>query len=507
MIHNYLKIAWRNILKNKVFSVINILGLSLGIAVCVLITLYVKDEFTFDQFQENKQNIYRLVVDSKTGNDPIEHYGVTGMKHGEEFKKQVPEVKSMVRLAGKRFNIRHNNEVLVQEASQVDSNFFTIFTADFIEGSAYKALDSPNSIVISETVAKRFFGNEKALGKFLAIDVEDEFRNFTIAGVIQNSPQNSTIQNNLLMPFDYSKKYENFWMNFYLSTFFTFTPNAQVSSIEKKFEVIYANDSKEEFAQAKKEYNFNSLYTFRLQPFLDIHLNRTYQSGGGLKKGGNPLFSYFLSGIALFILIIACTNFVNISISHSSQRSKEIGVRKVMGGERQNLIFQFLSESFTLNLCAFLLALVWVQMTLPTFNGLINKSLSLSYLFDWKLIGIFGGLFLLTGFLAGFYPALVLSSYQPVDTLYGRFKIKGKNLLQKSLIIFQFGLATFFIIMTLVQYRQVDLFTSKSLGYDDKNLVVINTNSSSKEKGEIFMEELKRNPNIVATAARNEDPG
>jgi putative ABC transport system permease protein len=373
-----------------------------------------------------------------------------------------------------------------------------------LEGNAKTALKSPNSIVISERIANRFFGEEIALGKTIDLEIRGEYLTFNIDGVVKNSPENSTIQINLLVPFDYSKPHESSWLNIYVSTFFKINKGVNIANVEKKFDVIYAKEGRAEILKAQKDWNFDGDFSFKLQPLLSVHLDRKYQSNGGTKPAGNVLFSYFLSAIALFILIIACTNFINISISHSIQRAKEIGIRKVMGSFRHNLISQFMSESFLLCFVSFILSIFWLQIALPTFNALVDKSLAFEYLFDIKLFLLFIGIFLLTAFLAGFYPALILSSYQPIETLYGKFKLSNKNLMQKSLTVLQFGLATFFIVLTIVQLRQVDLFSAKPLGYNPENLVLINTHSNDKSKGEVLMNELRKNPNIVSVSARNE---
>ncbi len=506
MIRNYLKIAWRGIVKNKIYSIINILGLSIGIAVCILITLFVKDEFSFDRFQKNKDVIFRLVLDDTNSKGMKSTFGDTGMIHGESFSKQIPEIESLVRIRSEMYNIKNKNEIFEQTATRVDSAFFSVFNADFIEGKPYKALGTPNSIVISEKVAKRYFGNDKAIGNTLAIEIDNRFQDYLITGVTKNTPENSTVQIDLLIPFDYTKPRENQdngWINFYLNTFFKVKPGANLANIEKKMAGIFEREGKAELLQAQKDYNYDSFLTFKLQPFVEMHLSREYRAQNGLKDSSNATLSFVLSGLALFILIIACINFINITTSHSIQRSKEIGIRKVVGGERKQLIFQFLGEAFLLNLVAFLLALIWVQIALPSFNDMSGKALAISYLFDYKLISIFLVIFLLTGFLAGFYPSLILSAFQPAETLYGRFKFGSKNLLQKSLIVLQFGLATFFIIMSIVQYRQVNLFTSKNLGYNAENLVVVSSRSSDKVKGEAFIQELKANPSIVDVAPRN----
>lgn len=504
MISNYLKIAWRNITNNKLYSVINVLGLSLGLAVCLLITLFVKDELSFDQFQSRKHEIYRLVSDEISPSGEINRIGISGMVQGATFKSQVPEIENMVRIQGERFNIKHNNEIFTQEASKVDSSFFSVFDAEFVEGTPYKALADPQSIVISEDVAKRFFGNQKALGKSLAINYDNTFQNFTITGVTKKMPINSSIQIELMMPLHHDKQQDDQWINFYMNTFFTIKAGANIAAIEQKFAKIYATDAKEQILQAQKEWNYKSQLVWKLQPFLDMHLSREYQAQNGVKESGNKLFSYFLSGIAAFILLIACINFINIAISRSMKRAKEIGVRKVMGSQRKQLILQFLSESALLTLMAFMVAIIFTILALPTFNDLSDKALSFSYLLDTKLILLYIGIFILTAFLAGFYPALVLSGFKPVETLYGRFRFGGKNILQKSLTVLQFGLATFFILLTIMQFKQVDLLLNQDLGYNDKNIMIVNVGGVERSKGDFFMSELMKNPNIQKTAPRQQ---
>ncbi len=503
MIKNYFKIAWRTIEKNKLYSFINITGLSIGLAACMLITLFVKDEFSFDKFQAHKNEIYRLVVNETSPNGEKFQFGTTGMVHGPAFQKQIPALQSMVRMEGGEVNIKYKNEVFVQNTNYVDSNFFEMFSADFIEGNAHKALSDPYNIVISEDVAKHFFGDKKAVGQTLAIEKNSTFENYTITAVTKKSPQNSSIQISLMMPFDYKNNGDKHWINFHLNTFFTVTPGANIANIEKQLAAIFKTTGAIDLAQAKKDWNYENQLKFVLQPFLAMHLSREYRAENGLKGSSNVTLSLVLSGLGLFILLIACINFVNISISHSLQRAKEIGVRKVMGGQRKQLILQFMSESFLLNTAAFLLAVVLTILLLPIFNDLTSKSLAFTYLFDLKLILIFLFIFLLTSFLAGFYPALVLSAYKPVQILYGKFRLTGKNIWLKTLVVFQFGLATFFIILAIIQYKQVNLFTTKYLGYEDRNVVLINTGGSKADKGTVFMNEIKKNKDILAIAPRN----
>ena len=471
MITNNIKIAWRNIVKNPLYSFINISGLAIGLALCSLITLFVKDELSFDQFYTKKKEIYRLVVEEKSPDGKIHKFGQTGLVHGPAFKQQVSTIENMVRYQQQHYPVKINGDITVQSAFLVDSTYFNMFDATFIDGSQYKALHDAQSMVITKNLAEKYFNTTAAVGKSLNINFEGEFQNFIVTGVIENPPVNSSMQAEMLIPIQKSKNKDNHWINFYINTFFELKKGADIANIEKQFATIYATGAKEQIAQAVKEWNFKNQITFKLQPFLDIHLSKEFKAVNGMKESGNVLFSYFLSGIALFILLIACINFINLAIARSVQRSKEVGVRKVVGSTRKQLVVQFLSESFLLNSFAFILGGILAYAALPVFNDLSDKQLAFSYLFDGKLMVIFMGIFVLTGFLAGFYPALVLSGFKPVETLYGRFTLGGENLLQKSLIVFQFTLASFFIIFAIVQYRQANLFVNKDLGYNDKNLI------------------------------------
>ena len=503
MLQNYLKIALRNLFHNKVFSFINIAGLSIGLACCMLIVLYTKDEVSYDRFHKNVNNIYRITSTETSPEGKVNKFGITGMTPGPVFARQIPEIDKFVRLQGDRLNIKKGTDILAQEATKVDSSFFSVFTFDFVEGSSKTALKDPQSIVITEEVAEKYFGSKSALGKTLSIDYDGGFQEFTVSGVIKKAPQNSSIKVELLLPFHRDKNTDNQWINFYLNTFVTLKPLANPKTVEAKFARIYAHDAKEQIAEAKKSWNYTSKIQYGLQPMLAMHLSTDFKAQNGLHDDSNPMYSYVLMGLAAFLLLIACINFVNLTVARSVKRSKEIGIRKVIGGDRKQLIYQFMGESFVLSLIAFLFAFVLVELTLPLFNSLSNKSLSVSYLFDYKLITAYFLLFILTGFLAGFYPALVLSDFRPVDTLYGRFKFASRNYLQKSLVVFQFSLATFMMMATLILYYQFDFLTHQNLGYDDKNIVMIETGRMTRTETDVFRNELLKNPDIQQVAPKS----
>jgi len=284
------------------------------------------------------------------------------------------------------------------------------------------------------------------------------------------------------------------------------SPQADTKMVETNMKKFYDEDTKESIRSLTAKYGpevADWKADYQLQPLLDMHLNKDLAAHNGLSDASNPVYSYILSGIAIFILLIASINFVNLTIARSVKRAKEIGIRKVVGGERKQLIIQFLGESVLLCLFAFSLAVMIVQWILPVFNNLSNKALAISYLFDIKLVAGYFLLFLLTAFLAGFYPALVLSGFSPVQTLYSRFNLNGKNFLQKGLVVLQFSLASFLIIATLTIYAQFNFLTTEKLGYDDSNLVGVEKGHLTRDQAALFKSELLKNPTITDATFKN----
>jgi len=510
MFYNYIKIAIRNLKRNRVYSIINILGLSIGLACCMLIILYNKDEASYDRFHKNVDNIYRITVQQFDSSGKLSSTsGITGMVPGPTFKREIPEVKEFVRMVDDRWSVKIGTEIYEQYAFKVDDNFFSVFSFPMIAGDPAKALADIHSVVLSEEVAKKFFGNANAMGKTLELPSGENgaFEVFTVSGIVPKSPQNSSIKISMLLPLKLSERNnggDKEWLNFYLNTFIVLQPGANIKTVEAKFKKVYETDSKQQIADAVKTFNFKESYIYGLQPLLEMHLSTDYRSENGLADASNPLYARILSAIAAFILIIACINFVNLTIARSLKRAKEIGIRKVIGGERKQMIMQFLGESYLVTLAAFVFALMLVFLVLPVFNQLSNKALAFSYLMDVKLIIGYIILFIITGFLAGFYPALIISKFDPAETLYNRLRFSGKNYLAKSLVILQFTLATFLIIATLTIYSQFNFLTKQDLGYNDKNIVTVPTGSMKAGKLNLIREELLKNPSIVKVAGRHE---
>ena len=507
MTWNFFKIAWRNLIRNKIYSFINILGLSLGLACAMLIMLYVKDEVSYDKFHTDVDTIYRVVSarEDKDGNE--RKNSNTGFLQGPVFTDNVPEIDAFVRIQVGRKDVKMDTEVVSEDLLYVDPNFFSMFSFPVVYGNQETSLKDPQSVVISEELATKQFGTTDAVGKTLMLREGEAFVPYTVTAITKKCPQNSSIKFDMLLPFKASNEEmangEN-WFNSFLNTFVTVKPGSNLGLVNDKIQKTYLSESAEAAKIISERYgDMGALGVYSLQPFTDMHLNKELPAQNGLSDASNPMYSYILSGIALFVLLIACINFVNLTVARSVRRSKEIGIRKVVGGERKQLIVQFLGESFLLCFFAFALAIVLVQLALPVFNELSNKVLTLSYLFDAKLILGYMALFIVTGLLAGFYPALVLSNYNPVETLYSRFILSGKNYLQKSLVVLQFALASFLIISTLVIYKQFNFLTTQELGYDDSNLVVVEKEGLTRDQFSLFKEQLKSDPNIVDVAGKN----
>ena len=508
MIKNYFKTAWRNLTRNKVYSFINVAGLSLGLACAMLIMLYVKDEVSFDRFHKNVTNIYRIVLKSKYNGQEREG-GNTGFLQGPRFAQNVPGIKSFVRFQHTTEDMKVGADVQSQRMFRVDSSFFSVFTFPLEYGNPQTCLTEPHSVVFSEDEARKQFGTTDAIGKIVMLKDDSVFVPYKVTAVAKNCPQNSSIRFNILLPFKESQadaKNNDLWFNYFLNTFLVLNNNADRKKVQTQMQRYYQSNASDAFAVMLKKLGIDasmlSMDTYFLQPFTDMHLDTKLPAKNGLSSASDPSYSYILSLIALFVLLIACINFVNLTVARSVKRAKEIGIRKVIGSSRKQLVKQFFGESFLLCFIAFLLAMLLTKLSLPLFNSLANKQLTLSYLLDAKLVVGFILLFIVTGLLAGFYPALVLSAFEPAKTLYNRFSFSGKNYFQKVLVVLQFMLASFLIVCTLVIFMQFNYLSEAKLGYDDSNLIVVDKNADHIDDG-VFKNELLTNSTILGVSATN----
>lgn len=505
MIRNYFITTLRTLLRNRFFSVVNIFGLSVGIASCLLIILYAKDEMSYDHFHSKADRIYRITADITNEQGKINKTGTSGIMHGPRFKAGIPEIEEQVRLVSDVSYIKTSTDIVEQEAFWADEHFFDVFTFKAIHGSLDNALTDPGSIVISKATAKKFFGQTDVIGRTLMIKIQNAFEPFLVSAVIENSPENSSIDPQLLLSMNRYVQFnrDNYWMNFFLNTFILLKENTSPADLPAKFQKVFETEAAEQLKQMKKELGFTEEIAFGLQPLKEVHLSTDYPATNGLRNASNPVYSYILCGIALFILVIACINFINLTIARSLKRKKEIGVRKVVGGRRRQLIWQFLGETFLLCAFSLLTAIVMAILAIPFFNHLSGKALSFSYLLDTKLALAFSAFFIFTVVLSGSYPALVLSSFSPVETLYNRFRFHGKNYLSKSLIVLQFALATFLVIATITVHSQFTYMTDYDIGYDKSNVLIVSTGSMNRHKLETLKQQLLSDPSVkIVTGQR-----
>jgi ABC-type antimicrobial peptide transport system permease subunit len=509
MIATYLKIALRNLLSNKLFSAIKIGGLAVGLMVCMLILLYTKDEISYDRFHANAANIYRIVQTMQLGKDKPFSIGITQNPLGPAFKKEIPGIDQFVRQNQIETTIKQGTKIYNENPLFVDSNFFSVFSFPLIYGNRNNPLDDVHSIVLSKEAAKKYFPlmGADAVGQTLELKMSDSFEVFKVTAIAEDAPQNSSLRFDFLVPIAYANRNDknHGWLGGSVNTFLLLSSKANKEQVLWKMQSVFEENTKDQIQHAKQEMGVEASDKLGLQPFTDIHLSEKYGTDNGLNEGNSPTYSYILSAIAIFILVIACINFINLAVAQSLKRSREIGIRKVIGGTRKQLIWQFLIESFLVSLFAFGIAIILTYVFLPEFNLLSGKKLSLAYLSDYKLYLGYLALLLMTSILAGIYPSLFLSAFKPVSVLYSNRKLMGKNYFTRGLIVLQFALAIFLIIGTIAVYSQLSFVFHKDLGYDPKNLLKIDLpfSKSNDQILSLFKNRLEGEHSIIGIAGRN----
>jgi putative ABC transport system permease protein len=489
MIQNYLKIAWRNLLKHKSFSLINILGLAIGIAACMIIFLYVHDELTFDLYNVKADRIARVTTRMHTPESDLVIATSPVMLAGT-LKRDYPEVESTARLLNASAKVKSKGEMYSEESFyKTEQNVFSVFSFDFLEGSSMDALQNPGSIVITETIAKKYFGKETAQGKTMTCNGED----LRVTGVVKDRPANSDIKIDALLYADFSKT--TVWMDdFDNFTFILFYTKPDLKQFQHKLV-----DLSRKYIQPELDAGGGPggagryKIEFELEPLGAVHF-----SAGKLADTpkGNKQFNYVFSLLAVFILIIALLNYINLSTTKSTERAREVGIRKVSGASQFQLIRQFLFESIFLLMIACLLAIGLVEMGLPFFNKLLQTQLFLRWSNGLLFMVM---IFSVTLSLAGLYPAFVLSAFQPVKVLKGnwRHSIKGVAL-RKTITISQFTIAAALILGTTVIYNQMKFVQEKDLGFNKNQLldIFLPRDSVYMSSVKAFQNDLRSRPEI-----------
>ncbi len=510
MIANYIKISIRHIWQNKLYSFINVSGLAIAITCVLLAVLYIKDERSFDSFHKKKENLYRIITNVTDNKGEGKTVAGTGQPQGPTFKEAVPEILDYTRLMGGdiKGDVVANNKTLNLQMLFVDENFFRIFSFPLLRGDAGTVLNDISSVVITETVARKYFNSIDVIGKTMNLDGDPSAKRLgkpmLITGVAKDIPRNSSIRFEILLPFRFIQLSftDVNWLNQYLGTFLLLQPAANLDAVIQKFNKVYAVHAKDQVAENKKAYNYDPKISFGLQHISEMHLNpmRTGTGGreGGIVNESNPVFSYLFLGIAVFILLMAGINFINISIAGSLKRAKEVGVRKISGGSKQQIVFQFLFESAIICVIAFALSVLLTNITLPLFNELAGKQLLWKEFLEWQLVWWCAGILLIITLLTGFYPAYLLSSFKPREVLYNKQKLSGRNIFGSALVVLQFSLAVFFIITTLIYYLQMDFIRTKELGYNPYQVIKTNINGDREIKPvqELLRNELAKEPAI-----------
>ncbi len=502
MVKNYLKIAWRNLVRNKTFSLLNIIGLAIGLACFILMALYVADELSYDRYNEKAGRIYRINSDIVFGGNKL-HMAVACDPMGATLKKDYPQVEEYVRFfnsSGSKLIKKGNEFINENQVVHADSTLFNVFTLPAIAGDTKTALNEPNTVVVSESAAKKYFGTTDAIGKTIETN-DNNSTLYKVTAVIRDIPRTSHFHFDFIFSMD-NVNYQ--WGN-YLSmnhqTYIVLKKGTDYKAFEKNFTQVI---DKYVLPQAKEFMNISSMDEFRkagnnlefsLMPLTDIHLysDRTPELG----VNGNIQYVYIFAAVALFVLLIACINFMNLSTARSSNRAKEVGIRKVLGTEKKSLIGQFLTESILMAGISLIIAVVLTALFISYFNDISGKELAIAELLKPQYL-----LFLLilpfaVGALAGSYPAFYLSSFRPIAVLKGKINsgFKRSNL-RNILVIFQFTISIFLIIGTIVIYRQLNYIQTKKLGFNKDQLLTIN-GTGALSSPEAFKTEVSKMTGVI----------
>ncbi|RDB05351.1 ABC transporter permease [Runella aurantiaca] len=496
MLTNYFKIAWRNLMKNKTFSFINIAGLAIGLCCFMLIALYVTDELSYDRFHEKAGRIYRIHSAIRFGGTDL-NLAVTSDPMGATLKKDYPQVEQFVRFyasSGSR-HIKKGNEYIVEErVAYADSTLFDVFTLPAIAGNTKTALDNPNTTVISESAARKYFGTTNVVGKSIEVGLEDKTM-YNITAVIKDMPVNSHFHFDFIFSMDNVDYQFGSYLSHNFHTYLLLREGTDYKAFEKKFDeyvVRYILPQAKQFMQVETMDEFKKAgnkLEYNLMPLTDIHLHSDLTAELGVN--GNIQYVYIFSAVALFLLLIACINFMNLSTARSSNRAKEVGIRKVLGTERQTLIGQFIAESTLTSYLAFAFALLMTFILLPYFNDISAKTFSVFSLLQPSLLPFLLLLPFAVGLLAGYYPAFFLSSFRPIEVLKGKLNagFKRSNL-RNLLVTFQFVTSMVLVIGTIIVYQQLNYIQTKKLGFDKDQVLIINGTGALATNAEVFKNEI-----------------
>ncbi|WP_336517730.1 ABC transporter permease [Pollutibacter soli] len=501
MLKNLIVVALRNLKKDRGYSFLNILGLTIGITFSLFLIFYVLDELSFDRHHLKSDRINRIVAYISEPTNKMK-WANTQFPLGPTLKLDYPEVEDAVRMvnSGRTMFKNGDNKIYDDKVYFTDSNFFNVFTHHIIEGNAKTALTEPNSLVLTKSVAEKFFGkNTKAVGKTLQNSNNEVYK---VTAVMEDIPKSSHILYNILISRNtLPKDFANNWGSFGFYNYVLLKPNTSAVAFEKKLAPMYDKY----MASIFKQYNIDIKYG--VQPIRDIHLHSDFQ--GEPEELGSISYIYIFSAVALFMLIIACINYMNLTTARSARRAKEIGIRKVSGSKRSQLIAQFLVESTVTASIALVLSIGFVALLLPSFNNIAGKFISLKSLFEPSTLALMLGIILFVGFLGGSYPALYLSGFNPLAILKGNLSKSSSNVnLRRVLVVIQFSISIIMLICTWVVYGQLKYLRSKDLGFNQEQVISMNIDgNNANSKIHAFTDELRKNSKVRSVSTANTIPG
>jgi len=501
MLKNLIKISIRNIVRDKAYSLINVAGLTIGITCSLFLMMYIIDELSYDKYHVNANNIYRVVSNVKEPDDAFV-WRITQMPLADELRDNYPEVKNAVRFFSMPRDLFKvgEKEFYEEDFMFADSNVFDMFTYDFLAGDPATALDDPLSIVLTESVAKRYFETpQAALGQAIRANRRQE--DFKITGVIRDVPFNSHFRFDALISRNSRAQFTGNWGGFGITTYIQLPEGYDLNRIQESLDKITKEKVNPVFAE------MGVTVRYGLQRITDIHLYSKIQDEA--EEGGDISYIYIFGAVAIFMVVIACINYMNLATARSVNRAKEVGLRKVMGSQRGLLMAQFLTESVLMASAALAFSLLLIYIFLPSFNVLANKHLPFSYILQAPIAISLVVIILVTGIVGGSYPAFYLSGFNPVEVLKGKLAARGGSVVfRKTLVVVQFALSIFMLISTLVVYDQLNFLRTKDLGFDKENVVRLNlSNRDMIHQGETLMQRLKRLPEVVSVGKASSSPG
>lgn len=503
MLKNYFKIAFRTLRRNTIYSVISVMGLAIGITGATLLFLYINDELSYDSFHEKSDRIFRIVEISENGDQGTRYFGQTAPVLGSTLEESYPEIQGMVRVyqpVGHIDMMWKGDRVHERNYLLADPGFFKVFDFEFTQGNSENPLAEPNSVVISERTADLLFGDGNPIGQDLPL------RNLTpvtVSGVIKNVPDNSHLQFDYLISRENTAidwdNYMNDWSAYGAYTYLLLDRSTNIDEFETKLGT-FVSSQKEENPDARN---------FYLQKLTDIYFQSANIEFGVERAHGNIFYVTIFSAIGLFLLLIAGINYMNLATALSARRGREIGIRKAAGAERQQLVFQFLSESIVIALLACIISYFFIELSLPFFNELTGKQFVLNLETTGSILGILFGIGLTLGVLSGSYPAFYLALIRPIQALKSKTNLKGGNLtLRKVLVVTQFSLSIILIIGTLVIFKQMNYIQSADLGFDREQVLVVDINHGNvRSRFDAMKQELTKLPGVVSAATSSRVPG